>query len=36
MKGLRADWPELAVDCLEAGLFEALEGSQMWSAGPHR
>ena len=35
MKGLRADWPEV-VDCLEAGLFEALEGSQMWSAGPHR
>ena len=36
MKGLRADWPELVVDCLEEGLFGALEGSRMWLAGPHR
>jgi hypothetical protein len=36
MKGLRADWPELVVDCLEEGLFEELEGSRMWLTGPHR
>ena len=36
MKGLQADWPGLVVDCLEEGLFEALEGSQMCLAGPHR
>jgi hypothetical protein len=36
MKGLRADWPELAVDCLEEGLFGAPEGNRMWLAGPHR
>ena len=33
MRGLRADWPELMVR-LEEDLFEALEGSRMWLAGP--
>ena len=34
--GLQADWPELVMDCLEEGLFEALEGSWMCLARPHR
>ena len=36
MKGLRADLPELVVDCLEGDLSEELEGSRRLLAERHR